>query len=121
MAKWSSTSVLDGLLDKVATATIMTVCTQQPTTRAEAVTTYALADVALAGGDFSKAAGDISGRKVTIASKNGVTVDANGTGTHIALCDGSNLLYVTTCTSQTLTLGNLVNFPAWDIEVGAPT
>jgi hypothetical protein len=29
--------------------------------------------------------------------------------------------YVTTCTQQTLTSGNTVNIPAFDIEVGDPT
>jgi len=34
---------------------------------------------------------------------------------------GSVLYYVTTCTSQALTSGNTVNFPAWDIEIADPS
>lgn len=121
MAKWSSDSVLDALLDKVATGTILTVCSAQPTSRSEAVTTYALADVSLSGGDYTKADGDVSGRKVTIAQQDDIPVDNNGTATHVAVCDGSNLLYVTTCTSQVLTAGNTVTVPNWDIEVADPS
>jgi hypothetical protein len=123
MAKVASDAVLDGLLDVVATATAMIACSAQPTTYTEAVTTYALADVVMSGGDFTKANGDVSGRKVTVASKSGVTVDTSGTATHVALVitASSTLLYVTTCTSQALTSGNTVTFPAWDVEVADPT
>jgi hypothetical protein len=48
-------------------------------------------------------------------------VDTSGTATHVALCDATRLLYVTTCTSQALTSGNTVNIPAWDIEIADPT
>lgn len=123
MAKWSSDDVLDGMLDIIALADIMTVCSQQPADRTEAVTTYALADVAMVpgdGNDFTIADGDTSGRKVTVAAKAGVPVDTSGTATHVALSDATRLLYVTTCTSQVLTAGNTVDFPAWDVEVADP-
>lgn len=123
MAKWSSDDVLDGMLDIIALADIMTVCSQQPADRTEAVTTYALADVAMVpgdGNDFTIANGDTSGRKVTVAAKAGVLVDASGTASHVALSDATRLLYVTTCTSQVLTAGNTVDFPAWDVEVADP-
>jgi hypothetical protein len=123
MAKAVAAAVLDAALDKIATATIMTACSAEPTTRTEAVTTYALADVTLSSGDYTKAAGDAGGqsRKVTVAQKSGVTVDASGTANHVALCDGSVLLYVTTCTSQSLTSGNTVTFNAWKVEFAGPT
>lgn len=121
MAKFASDAVLDSLLDKVATGTILTVCSAEPTSRAEAVTTYKLADVTVDSSDFSKANGDVSGRKVTIAQQEDVPVDSNGTATHVAICDGSDLLYVTTCTSQVLTSGNTVTVPAWKIEVSDPS
>lgn len=121
MGKSVHNDVLDAALNEIATATLMTACSAQPTSRTEAVTTYALADVAMSGGDFTNADGDTNGRKVTVASKTGVTIDASGTATHIALVDASVLLYVTTCTSQALTSGNTVTFPAWDIEFADPT
>lgn len=121
MAKFATDAVLDALLDKVATGTILTVCSAQPTTRTEAITTYKLADVVTDSGDFSKADGDTSGRKVTVAQQTDVPVDSNGTATHVAICDGSNLLYVTTVTSQVLTLGNSISIPAWTITVADPS
>lgn len=120
MAKSLNDVVLDALLDKVATGTILTVCSQEPTTRTQAVTTYKLADVVIDAGDFTKANGDVSGRKVTIGQQADVAVDSDGTATHIAICDGSTLLAVTTCTSQALTNGNTVTVPAFDIEVSDP-
>lgn len=122
MAKSVHDSVLDGAFDILDQANLMIACSSQPTTRTEAVTTYALADVAMTvNSDYTKANGDTSGRKVTVAAKSSVPVDTTGTATHVALVDGTNLLYVTTCTSQALTSGNTVNFPAWDIEIADPT
>lgn len=124
MAKWSNDLFMDAALDYLDQCTLMIACSAQPTTYAEATTTYALADVVMtADTDYTKANGDTSGRKATVAAKSTVTVDASGTATHIALCRtaDSSLRYVTTCTSQALTAGNTVNFPAWDVEIADPT
>lgn len=120
MSKWTNDSVLDAMLDKIATATILTVCSAQPTNRTEAVTTYKLADVVIDSSDFTKSNGDVSGRKITIAQQENIDVDATNTATQIALCDGTDVLYVTTCTPQVLTSGNKVTTPIWDIEVSDP-
>ncbi len=124
MAKACHDDVLDGLLDIVATATKLIVCSTQPTTYTEANSTYALADVVIDGTDFIKANGDTNGRKVTVAAQSGVLIDTSGTALHVALVitASSKLLYVTTCTSQALTANgsNTVTVPAWDIEVADP-
>lgn len=124
MAKTVHDDVLDGAFDVLDQANLMIACSAQPTSRTEAVTTYALADVAMTvNTDYTKANGDVSGRKVTVAAKSAVLIDTSGTATHVALVDGTRLLYVTTCTSQALTANasNTVNFPAWDIEIADPT
>jgi len=124
MAKSVHDDVLDGAFDVLDQANLMIACSAQPTSRTEAVTTYALADVAMTvNTDYTKANGDVSGRKVTVAAKSTVLIDTSGTATHVALVDGTRLLYVTTCTSQALTANasNTVNFPAWDIEIADPT
>lgn len=122
MGKSVNNDVLDGAFDVLDQADLMTVCNAEPTTRTEAVTTFKLADVAVTPNtDFTKADGDTSGRKVTVAAKNAVPVDTNGTGTHVALVDATRLLYVTTMTSQVLTSGNTCNIPAWKIEIADPT
>lgn len=120
MAKYANTSVLDALLDKVATSTQMIVTASQPADRAAALA-GALASVTVSSGDFAKAASSSpAGRKVTVASKANVTVSASGTAGHVSLVDGTNLLYVTTVTSQSLTAGNTVTIPAWDVIVQNP-
>jgi hypothetical protein len=121
MAKWANDDVMDAALNRVKTlVNLQTVCSQQPTTRTEATTTYKLADVAMATGDFTLADGDAPGRKVTVAQKASVTVDSDGTATHVALTDATSLVVVTTCTGQVLTSGNTVTFPAWDQEISDP-
>lgn len=120
MSKWTNDIVLDAALDKIATGTILTVCSAQPTTRTEAVTTYKLADVVIDSGDFTKSNGDINGRKVTVATQENITVDTTGNATHIAICDGTDLLHVTTSTLRELTSGDMVTLPTWDIEISDP-
>ena len=121
MAKWLNDSALDALLGVIDNGTIMTVCSQQPANRTQAVTTYALADVSLSGGDFSIGNGSPNGRTLTIASKSGVTVDATGSATHVAISDGSNLLAVTTCTNKSVDTGDTLNIPSWTINVSDPS
>jgi hypothetical protein len=124
MAKLVHDDVLDGALNIIKNnCTRMVACSTQPTTYTEANVTYALADVTMTGTDFTAANGDTSGRKLTVAAKTAVTVDASGTFGHVALLDVSTtkLLYVTTGTSQALTAGNTCDFPAWDIEIADPS
>ena len=124
MAKSIHDDILDAAFDElIANGNEINVCSQEPTTYAEAHTTYKLAQHVLAGGDYSKANGDVSGRKVTVAQQADIEVLANGTATHIAITDtiNSTLLLVTTCTSQVLTDGNTVTIPAFDDEIADPT
>ena len=125
MAKGSVAAPMDLYLDAIAGADKMVLCDDEPTTFAEADTTFALAEVAMDSGDFNIGAGDSGGnvsRKPTVAAQNGVPIDASGDATHVALVDtvSSTLLFVTTCTLQALVAGGTVNIPAWEIEVGAP-
>jgi hypothetical protein len=126
MAKWQNDLILDAAIAYItANVTQETVCSAQPTTYAEATTTYdggaskyCLAKkTGLTSGSFTGPAnGDINGRKITVNQQAAITVDASANATHIALCSGSVLIYVTTCTSQALTAGNTVTVPVWDIE-----
>ncbi len=119
MAKKCADSVLDSALSKIATATSMIALESEPADRAAALS-GALATTTMSGGDFTTANGDTNGRKVTVAQKSGVNVDASGNATHVALIDGTELLYVTTCSPQELTSGNTMTFPAWDVEIADP-
>lgn len=124
MAKSMNDAFADAAFDYLDQSTTMVACSAEPTTYTQATSTFALADATMtADTDYTKANGDTSGRKVTIAAKSSITVDTSGTATHIALArvEDTTLRYVTTCTSQALTAGNTVNFPAWDIEIADPT
>jgi hypothetical protein len=123
MAKWQNDLMLDAALGYVDDCTILTVCSAQPTTYTEAITTYKLADVVMTAGagngDYTLANGDVSGRKLTVVQQSAVPIDTSGTATHVALSisGSSTLVYVTTCTSQSLTSGGTVTVPNWDIEI----
>ena len=75
----------------------------------------------MAGGDYTKANGDVNGRKVTVAQKASVPIDVTGKATHVAICDGTNVLLVTTCTDQDLTSGGTVTIPTFKCETSDPT
>jgi len=128
MGKAVHDDVLDGALKVIkSNATLITVCTTQPTTRSHAIKApassgYKLADIAVSAADFTIGNGASSnGRKVTIGAQNSVDVDTTGSAEHVAIVDGTRLLLVTTCTKQALTQGNKVNIPAFSDQIGDPT
>ena len=125
MAKSVNDLVIDAALNVIATSGSQAVCNAQPTTRTEALVTYALATNALTtgagAGDYTISNGDVSGRKLNIAQQASVTVTATGSANHIAYCDATNLYYVTTCTSQVLSAtGNTVTIGTHDVEISDP-
>ena len=124
MAKACPDAVLDVFLDKIATATRLVVCSDEPANFA-GISSVALADVTLTAGDgngdYTIGDGDSSGRKLTVAQQATIEIDTSGTATHVSLDDGSVLLYVTTCTSQALTDTGTVTVPAFDIEIADPS
>ncbi len=123
MAKIVDDSVLDGALNIIKNnVTGISVCSTQPTTRTEAITTYMLATKTITSTDCTGPVnGDVSGRKLTLNQQATITITNSGTAQHIALTSATTLLYVTTCTSQALTSGNTVTIPAWKIEIADPT
>ena len=124
MAKTLDDSVIDGSLNIVKNgATQMAICSAQPTTYAEATSTYKLAlKTGLTSGSFTGPVnGDTNGRKLTINATTGTTVDVGGTALFVALCSGSVLLLVDSCTSQVLTAGNTVSTPAFKWEIADPS
>lgn len=99
------------------------ICSAQPTTFAEATTTYQLATFTVTGANFTLANGDVSGRKNTLAALTGATIDNTGTATHaaITLASGSKLKRVHTTTSQLLTSGGTVDTSAAAHEIQQAT
>ena len=123
MGKSVHNSVLDAALNYIKNnVDLMTVCSSEPTSLAEATSTYKLASVAMGPSDFTVGEGSPNGREVAVGAKNSVSVDSTGSAEHIALVDaGTALLYVTTCTKQSISSGNKVNIPSWDIRIADPT
>lgn len=120
MAKYCAASVLNAALAKIATGTTMHVCPSQPADRAAAIST-SLGSVSLSSGDFTQAAGVTSGRRVTVAQKT-VTIGTAGTASHIAIIDGTELLYVTTAAvNRTVAVSDTLTVEDWDVELRDPT
>lgn len=124
MSKSVHDDVLDAALDYIKdNVGRMCVCSQEPTTYTEAITTYKLADIDISSADITGPInGDASGRKITINQQTDVDIDTTGYGTHIALVDITNekLLYVTACPINELNAGNNHDIEAWDIEFSDP-
>ena len=132
MAKWTNDGAMDAALAFITSnADRLIVCTSQPLTYADAVTNvgsggYKLADIAVDPSDFvGPVTGTIDGRKVTVQQQTDIPVDATGDCLHVCLVEDTvgnqRILHITTCPQQTLTAGNTVTVPAYEIEFGAPT
>lgn len=119
MGKVVHNDVLDAAFTELQTANGLCLNTAEPASRAAAISDNLMPEATPAF--TGPADGDTSGRKLTVDASNSNTADASGTATHVTLIDGSNVLYVTTCTSQAVTSGNTVNIAAWDVEIADPT
>jgi hypothetical protein len=119
MAKSVPAAIMDALLDAIAASTLQTVVSDATT---PTDLTGALADVAMAPADFTKAVGDAGAgsRKLTMAAKSGVLVDASGTPNHVVLSTAGTINLVTTASGPDLTVGSSVDMPTWKYELGVP-
>lgn len=117
MAKWASTTVLDGGLNAIKTgATRMILVSAYTLNDTYAtVVTNALATVTMVNGDFTITGASGAARVLTVAAKS-ATAGASAPGTpdlHIAFTNGvDTVLWVTDETSnQAIVSGNTINFP----------
>ena len=125
MAKYCNPVMIDAVWNYIKNSSdtiTYTLCSQQPTTRTEAVTTYMLVTTTLnKSTELTLANGDTSGRKCTISAKSGLTVTNTGTGNHVAICDATNLLFVTTTSAQAVTAAGTCDIGSWKDEIAAPS
>lgn len=119
MAKNIPDARIDAMLDVVEGDSVH-VNTAEPTTYAEASSTFQLATQAITGGNYVKANGDVSGRKNTLTPPAGTNIDTSGTATHVSVTNGTELRLVTTATSQVLTAGGTVDIGAFAHEIRDP-
>lgn len=100
----------DAGLDKIQTdADLFVLCNAQPTTYAEANSTFRIASVSVADADFAKADGDTDGRKLTLQPNGAgtpfdVTASATDTATHWAVIDTINSVLYCEGTFQNVAL-----------------
>lgn len=117
-----SDEVLDQGLDYADTnGTRIDICSQEPTTYAEATSTYSLGNkTGLNTGATENATPN--GRKVVVPAITDGSVTATGTASHWALTDGTSIFVAaqTLSSSQAVTNGNTFTLGAIDIRKPDP-
>lgn len=106
-------------------ATHIYICSQEPSTYTQAITTYGLGNKNFgAGGCFgAPGARTPSGRKVSSVAVTDGSVTATGTATHWAVVDSANSRLLAAgplASSQAVTNGNTFTLPTFDIGIPAP-
>jgi len=107
-----------GLSYITSNGTRIDICSQEPTTYAQATSTYTLGNKAsLTVG--SPTNGTTDGRKVVVPAITDGSVTATGTASHWALTNASNTLIATgsLTSSQSVTSGNTFTLDAIDITI----
>ena len=66
---------------------------------------------------YSFCGGQDDKRSLLIETKAAVSVDTSGQISHIALCDATSLIAVTTANAEYLSLGGQYTFPEWVVGV----
>lgn len=111
-------TVLDTEADKLY------ICSTQPATYTEAITTYALGNKSLAAGDVSAPADRTGGgRKVTVSALSGGSVTATGTAAYYAIVDSVNTRLLAAGdlgATQAVTSGNTFSLTTLDIGIPDP-
>jgi len=114
------TDVYDSGLSVLTAATkTLYVCSSQPTTLAEATTTYKLGTKTGLGCGSPTA--HTTGRKVIVTTFADGAVSATGSAAFFGIVDGTRLLASgPLASSQTVTSGNTFSLAAFDIALPAP-
>ena len=109
MAATAYDDILNAALTELCTGTRIDVCATEPTTYAEATSTYTLGNYTITagdgGGDWTIADDGATGRKATLAAQSGNTATGTGAGNYIAVTDGAALLAVFDGDGDTVTSG----------------
>ena len=115
--------VLDNGLTVLDTeANRVDICSQEPTSYAEATSTYTLGNTTSISISAPADAAP-NGRKVTLAAVSDASVTGTGTATHYAISDTSNSRLLATgslSASQVVTSGNTFSLTASDIRMPDP-
>lgn len=111
----------DGLSTLTTNGTRIDICSTEPTTYAEATSTYTLGNEAsLSIGSPSDRTG--GGREVTVAAVSDASVTGTGTAAFYAITNGSDTLYATgsLSSSQGVSSGNTFSLGSFTIGIPDP-
>lgn len=110
----------DGIQVLTDNVNALYICSQEPTTRTEAVTTYALGTKA-SPTVAAPADGSPDGRSVTVSAVTDGTVSGSGDATHYALVDGTRLLAAGALNATVaITSGNTFTLTAFTVRIPDP-
>ncbi len=116
--------VLDSGLETLTNeANRVDVCSQEPTTYAEATSTYTLGNTTTVT-ISSPADRSGGGRKVTLSAISDGSVSGTGTATHYSISDTTNSRLLVTgslTASQSVTSGNTFSLEALDVGIPDPS
>jgi hypothetical protein len=125
MSGWVNDTSLDlALQDIINRSNLLVLCSEQPTTYAQAFTTYKLGSISINSGDWAGPTdGDVSGRKITLLEQLGIPIVTGGICTHWAVVNTgtSALVYVWIVNPKTFVAAEECNAEAADIELRYPS
>lgn len=113
-------AMLDAALDYLDNADYLHLCSAEPTSYAEAASTYSKGSVAINSTDWTTANGDSTGRKATLAAQT-LTPSATATVTHWALVkSGTTLLIAWGTLAASLGLSDGVDVTTQELVITLP-
>lgn len=128
MARFIHDNVIDAALNYIKNnADQISICSDTPTTYGTATTAGAnrlAIKTELTSSDYTGPSDKVGGgRELAVAQHTAIAISDSGTATHIALTKSgtSELVFVTTCTSQVLSAGSTVTAPSWKIGFSDPS
>ena len=125
MAKYVHDNILDAALQYlIDNANKICLCSAEPTTYTEAVTTYMLGNKVISSANFGSIAnGAVSGRKVTLAEVATIPVTTSGNVIYVALVDTTDslLLYYWSVSSTAVVADAYAKVTATTFEIRDPS
>jgi hypothetical protein len=120
MATLANAVLDDGLSTLTTNGTRIDICSTEPTTYAEATSTYTLGNGAITTASPTDRTG--GGREVVVGAVSDASVTATGTASFYAITDGSATLYATgsLSTSQSVANGNTFSLGSFSIGIPDP-
>ena len=118
MATLANTVLDNGLSTLTTNGTRIDICTTEPTTYAEATSTYSLGNGTVTTASPTDRTG--GGREVVVGAVSDAPVTATGTAAFYSVTNGSDTLYATGSLSTTQSVANGNTFSLGSFSIGIP-